>query len=69
MTMKIYYFYDHSICMQFYTFCKMEVPVEKEAKEQFSIKLMTYEVSLQQYEDAFATKNITIYICMTLAFL
>ena len=47
----------------------MEVPVEKEAKEQFSIKLITYEVSLQQYEDAFAMENITMYVCMTLPFL
>ena len=41
----------------------MEVPAAKEAKGQFGIKLMKYEVSLQQYEDAFAMENITMYVC------
>ena len=42
----------------------MEVPAAKEAKEEFVIKLMNYEVSLQQYEYAFAMENITMYVCI-----
>ena len=40
----------------------MEVPTTKEAKEEFAVKLMNYEVSLQQYKDAFSMENVTMYV-------
>ena len=48
--------------MQLYELYKKEIPTEQWEREEFAINLMKYEVSLQQYEDAFVLENITMYI-------
>ena len=54
------YFGDLFFVVQLYEFHKRPVPEDSEEKKAFVASLMEFGVSLKQYNDAFAMKDITM---------
>ena len=48
------------LIIQLYEFHKKPVPEDSEEKKAFVTKLMEFGVSIKQYNDAFAMKDITM---------